>query len=818
MRRAQIFLSVVASIASFAAEPLAEDRGAAGAHQALRRLQTTARVLYVTAHPDDEDGATIAYLSRGMGAEVTLLSLTRGESGANLMTGDFFDSLGALRTVELTRAARYYGCKLRFTSSVDYGYSKNIDEAWRNWDREQVLAEVVRVVREERPHVILARWQGTARDGHGHHSAAGVMAREAYEAAADGKRFPEAGAAWQASKLYADNRRENDPWTIRVDAGVYDPILGRSYAQIARDGLREQRTQGAGAVVSRPGESVAYYSRVASRVGGAEKETSFFEGLNVGPAAELAEAAREAMRLFRADHPEAAAPAIAAGLRMAKGRSVEIWQDALRRVLGIELEALVQPASRLPEPMSRFRPYETFRVATRGQEFRVATTFHNRSGAAGVTFSGVELLGEGGWAVAAEPSGLFRVRVGDGAPETRAFWHRDSVKTPRYTYEGAFGTALPRPALLARATYEYGGVTAVVESEAMVSRIDESGVQRLEPLTVGPALSVRFASEFGVLPVGRDSYRVKVVVRNVASGARTAEVSLKLPAGWKARPERAKVEFQKEGEESAVEFGLEAGAGDASVRAAAVSDGVRFEASFEPRAYGALEPLYVSRPALHTVRRVDVRVRPGLRIGYVMGTGDDVPATLDQLGVPYDLLDTATLAGGDLSRYTTILVGIRAYAARSDVRTYNQRLLDYVANGGVLIVQYNTPEYDGNYGPFPYTMGRNPEEVSEEDSPVTVLEPDDPVFQSPNRIAAADFEGWVEQRGSKFLTTWDPRWKALLETHDHGQAPQKGGWLVARHGRGLYVYCAYAWYRQLPFAVPGAVRLFANLISQRPTE
>ena len=243
--------------------------------------------------------------------------------------------------------------------------------------------------------------------------------------------------------------------------------------------------------------------------------------------------------------------------------------------------------------------------------------------------------------------------------------------------------------------------------------------------------------------------------------------------------------------------------------------GREYRSDFRPHTYTGLDTLYMTRPARHTIRRVDVKTAPGLRVGYVAGTGDDVPETLDQLGVPYELLDSSALATGDLSKYSTILLGIRAYAARSDVKTYNQRLLDYVAEGGVLVVQYNTPEYDNNYGPFPYTMGRNPEEVSEENAPVTMLDPADHMFQSPNRITAADFDGWVEQRGSKFFTTWDPRWKPLIETHDTGQSPQKGAWLVARHGKGLYVYCGLAWYRQLPFAVPGAVRIFANLISQR---
>jgi LmbE family N-acetylglucosaminyl deacetylase len=787
-------------------DPLPEDRGAAGAHQAIRRLQTSARVLYVTAHPDDEDGATITWLSRGLGAQVTLLSLTRGESGANLMTGDFFDSLGVLRTRELSRAARYYHCRLRFTSFVDYGYSKNIEEAWRNWDRRQLLQEVVRIVREEDPHVILARWQGTPRDGHGHHSAAGDIARAAFDAVNDGR----------LRKLYSNNRGENDPWTVKVDAGIYDPMLGRTYAQIARDGLSEQRTQGAGAVVSRPGPSVAYYLRTGSKIDATEKEATFFDGLDVAPPPALATHSSEALRLFRADRPQDAAPAIAAGLKLAKDpATAALWQEALNRVLALQLEALALPERPLPEPMSRFRPYETFAVATPGQEFRVGTRFHNQSGAA-VTLERVDLVAGPGWTIQRDETG-FRVRVSAAVADSSVFWNRDSVKDSRYRYASDWGTALPKPPLTARAVYRYQGVEGVLETEVLVSRIDEHGVQRLRPIAVGPALAVRFTSAFGILPAGRDSYRLNVAVRNVAAGPRKATLRLLLPAGWTAQPERAPISFGKEGEETAVRFTLKPGAGSETViSAVAESAGTQYTASFEPRAYGTLDPLYEARAARHTVRRVDVKVRDGLRVGYIMGTGDDVPAALDQLGVAYDLLDAAALASGDLSKYTAIVAGIRAWAARADIRTYNQRLLDYASAGGVVIVQYNTPEYDNNYGPAPYTMGRNPEEVSEEDSPVTILDPGDPAFEAPNRIVPADFDGWVEQRGSKFFATWDPNWKPLLETHDTGQAPQKGGWLVARHGKGLYVYCAYAWYRQLPFAVPGAVRLFANLISLRP--
>ena len=807
----RILVTVLSTIVLSAAEPIPEDRGAAGLHQALKRLGNTARILYVTAHPDDEDGGTIAWLTRGLGADVTLLSLTRGESGANLITGDFFDSLGALRTLELLRAAQYYGCRVRFTNHVDYGYSKNVDEAWRSWDRDKLLGEVVRIVREEKPHVIIGRWQGNARDGHGHHSAAGVMAQLAYTAAGDPTRFPEqfSGtglASWQALKLYSGNRRESDEWTIRVDSGQFDPVLGRSYAQIARDGLRWQRSQGAGAVASRPGPQFGYYQLLATKLPAKPaKESSFLEGLE------------EQVR-----YPGAAtADDVARGLeevrRKGTPRQVERWQEALNRSLGIELEAFVQPEKPVTGPMSMFRPYETFSVATPGQSFDVAVTLHTRA-SAGVQPGRLELIAPAGWTVMEKSPELFAVTVAGGAAPTAAFWRRDSVRDLTYSLDtpAHFGQPLPPPPLLARAHYVYGGVAGAVEQEPRVSIIDTLGVQQLRPLAVGPALAIRFATDAGVLPVDRDRYQLRAVVRNVSSKPMAAAVRLDLPPGWRSEPAQAEVRFEKENEEASVPFAVIAPAGssgDVTVTAVATAGGREYRADFEPHTFTGLDTLYLTRPARHAIRRVDVKTASGLRVGYVAGTGDDVPQTLLQLGVPYDLLDATALATGDLSKYSTILLGIRAYAARTDVKTHNQRLLDYVAQGGVLVVQYNTPEYDNNYGPFPYSMGRNPEEVSEENAPVQILDPADAVFQSPNTITAADFNDWVEQRGSKFFSTWDARWKPLIETHDTGQEPQKGAWLVARHGKGLYVYCALAWYRQLPFAVPGAVRLFANLIS-----
>lgn len=807
-------LICILALPLFALEPLPEDRGAAGLWRSLLELQTTARVLHIAAHPDDEDGPTLTWLARGRGADVTMLSLTRGESGANLVTGDFFDRLGALRTVEFLRAAQYYGAHVTFTRAVDYGYSKNVAETFRQWNRADVLKDVVRVIRITKPHVILSRWSGTPRDGHGNHEAAGILAQEAFTAAADPNYKTEDLLPWRAEKLYIGNRNPLDESTVKVDHGAVDPLLGRSYSQFAREGLRWQRSQGAGAATARPGPSSSLYRRPNFP----GKEASFFDGLDTSLSKypELAGHIKAAVEAFRIDDLKRTQPHLAAALRAAKALDqsdptiqlkIRQLNHALMLAANIQVEARVDPKVAITGPFSAFRPAETFSYAVPGQTFTVTVKMH------GFDIENVQFIGE----IKAKPLGenRYELTVQPSARTTEAHWRRNNVRETSYTVNGA-PFYIPQPAnpVVARITYKDGEI----ETPVLVSPLDTLGVERLKPLAIAPPIAVKFATEAGILPLSSDIYEIQCTVTSNVDTRAAGSVKLKIPAGWTATPAELPFRFEKEREEATLKFKVQAPAnrpaGEAKIEAIATYNGQNYTASFDEITQPGYDSVYHSQPARHAIRSIDVKVKPGRRVAYVTGTGDDVPEGLRQLGLTPDILTTAQIATADLNQYTTILLGIRAYAVRADVRTYNQRLLDFVANGGTLIVQYNTPEFDKNYGPFPYSMGRNPEEVSEEDSPVTILEPADPVFNSPNKITAADFDGWVEQRGSKFLTTWDPRYKALLETHDTGQPQQKGGWLVARHGKGLYIYCAYAWYRQLPYAVPGATRLFANLISQ----
>ncbi|MCW5963451.1 MAG: PIG-L family deacetylase [Bryobacterales bacterium] len=816
-------------------EPLPYDKGSAGLLQQLRKLQTRARILYIVAHPDDEDGATIAHLSRGLGAEVVLLSLTRGESGANIVTDDAFDRLGLLRSVELRRGAQYYGARLRFTRAVDYGYSKTIEECWSQWNEDEVIADVVRVIREERPHVIISRWQGTARDGHGNHTASGIVSPKAYAAAADPERYPEQLAAgsrtWKALKHYANNRSQLDPWTVKSETGIFDPMLGQSYAQIGREGLRQQRSQSIGTVIMGPGSLATYYLRTDPPAADDEREGGFLEGIDLSMSAYPALQAHidEAMRRFDGQHPERSAPALAAALaevrrmrRSGDDRDLSVKEAQIEKALllslGLEVEALVRPASAPTGQMAMFVPAVTFAVATPGQRFPVAVTLHQRL-EQGIQLLGIELQTPAGWQVEDEGDGRFQVTVPADARPTSAFWKRDSVKETFYRYasDAEFGQPLPDAPVHALVMFEFQGVRIYARQPVLVSQVDEKGLQYRKALSVGPSLSLRTETEAGILPLSKDAYALNVELRNVGSAAIAGTVRLELPQGWRSEPQTQTFAMEKEGEAVGAAFRIvppaELRGGRVTVAAVAAANGKEYRHTFQPVTQPGYEVVYYERPATHEIALVDAKIAPNLKVGYIMGAGDLVAAGIEQLGASVEMLDTSSLASADLSRYHTIVMGIRAYAVRKDVLTYNQRLLDYVKQGGVLVVQYNTPEYDNNFGPYPYQMGRRAEEVSEEDSPVKLLAPDAPVFQMPNRITLADFDGWVEQRGSKHLVSWAPEYTPLVEMHDRGQDPQRGIWLEARHGKGMYIYCSLAWYRQLPFAVPGAARIFANLIS-----
>jgi LmbE family N-acetylglucosaminyl deacetylase len=861
-----------------------ENQNAAAVLQALKRLRTTATVLHVTAHPDDEDGALLAWLSRGQGVRTGLLTLNRGEGGANLIGPELFDALGIVRTEELLAAGRYYGVDQFFTRVVDFGFSKRLDETLEKWGRDTVLRDVVRVIRMYRPDIIISRFQGNQQDGHGNHQTAGVMSQEGFRAAAEANRFPEHKteglSAWQVKKLYTapfSFRRggqppEGEPRMLRIDTGAYDPLLGRSYREIAREGLSHQRSQGAGSTRAAPGSAFSNLRLIASALSQTESETNLFDGLDTTIVG-LAKLARPTLDLtadlsdiqdhvefalagFDARRPEAVMPFLTAGLRKTRaviervresqieaaakdhllfllGNKEKEFVDAANKALGLSMHVLVDPPQSADENPF-FQPRETFAVAIPGQEFTITATVVNRSR---VRIEPVEigLRTPAGWRTSKRREEMhalgyneqarvqFQVNVPENAEVTRPYWSRRSeyhddvytINKPEYLNQ-----PYAPPEVVGGFIYQVDGVLFALTKPAQTVYMDRPWGEQRRLLTVAPAVGIMASPRVGVIPVGaaRPSYSVRVEVRNNVKGQAQGKVRLRLPAGWTATPAEAPFAFTHEGELHALTFNVsiprvEPGK-NYTIQAVAEYAGKEYTEGYEVIAHRDLEPRHLYRPATIELHGVDVKVAPGLKIGYVMGVGDKVPESLEQIGVKAQMLGEQDLASASLDQFDAIIIGIRAYAVRDDLKAYNRRLLDYVERGGNLIVQYQTQEFDAApFGPYSYRLGPRAEEVSEENAAVTILEPTNPIFNQPNKLSPADFDGWVEERGSKFMSEWDERYKPLLVCNDRGQEPQRGGFVQAPYGRGTYTYAAYAFYRQLPAGVPGAYRLFANMIS-----
>ena len=903
---------------------IAPDRGAAGMLRWLRGLQTRASLLMVTAHPDDEDGGMLTFETRGQGARAGLLTLNRGEGGQNVMAMDLYDALGLTRTEELLAADRYLGVEQYFTRAIDYGFSKTREEALEKWDHEKLLSDAVRVVRMVRPLVITSVFVGAASDGHGNHQVAGQMAQEAWVAAGDPARFPEqireGLRPWSPLKVYARvpnfavtaqgmydyaidkyvpvkffdyvNQKWSDTKpaaTLEIAEGQPAPAAGLTFLQIAREGLGLQKTQNGGGLVPPAAPQNTAYHRYASRVSAADRETSFFDGIDIslGGIATLAQGdtqflkdglaviardAADALRQYTPDRPAAIAPALADGLKSTRALLEQVrmsklaepgktdvafelqvkerqFQRALAAALDVSLEAsvvAVRPRAAAvktetgpqlappPPPNGGNRAGPTFTMAIPGQSFNVeGRIFNENSGP--LTVDRVEVMASDGknWSIRPNDPGKvqeiaagkegqwgFAVTVPADAALTRPYFSRPDDEQPYYDLADERYRNLPlAPYPLAmRATLTYNGVPFEVEQTVQTNeRLTGVGLVS-NPLLTGPAISVTVSPSAGAVPLGSKSFAFTATVHSNVKGPAQGVLRLKLPRGWRSSPVEAPFSFARDGEDRTIVFSVSPDLvkpAEYKIVAVAEYKGQTYEEGYHLAGYPGIRPYPLYRPATYRAVGVAVQTAPGLQIGFLPGTGDDVPKALENLNQNVRVLAESDLTQGDLSGYDAIILGVRAYAVRNDLKGANGRLLEYVKNGGVLIVQYNLQGFESGDGPYPLTLGASPQKVVDENSPVKFPDPGNPALSWPNKVTAADFKGWVEERGHGFMQTWDSRYQPLVETHDPDQDPQEGGLLLARYGKGFYVYDAFALYRQLPSGVPGAYRLLGNLVSLR---
>jgi LmbE family N-acetylglucosaminyl deacetylase len=836
--------------------PLPQDTGLPGLKQQLRKLQTTGRLMMVVAHPDDEDGGTLTLEARGKGVHTLLFTITRGEGGQNELGTGLFDKLGILRTLELLAADKYYGVEQRFSRVADFGYSKTPEETFQKWGGHDVpLADIVRVIRTFRPDVLVARFSGTDNDGHGHHQASAILTREAFRAAADPNRFPEqikeGLQPWQAKKLYIgnvcgffSNTCADENWTVKIERGEVDPVLGMSYAQMAADGLAHQRSQGHGEYKVPPGPHTSFYKLVDSVLPNTKDTTGhekdFFDGIDTRPpafASGLVKKAQEAIEKGALD--DAVQPLaelwqrLNAPMERAPRSMSRESREALQLILGISSAAT---ASDVPGdkndaalPLSPISP---------GQKMELNLQIHNGSNRQIRLENLFVELGNGSprlsltdappatIAPGQDRSSNLPWRLPADSTDSRPYWHRSDPETQsvnRIDIERYATLPFAPDPLSLYFDYSVSKMTTdnLLHGLFVPVRAWSQGNQggnSLQTLAIVPPFSVALEPGEQVLPVadGKET-TVKVGISSNLTGAPAGTLHLDLPAGWRAEPDSLKVSLPKRGDQQDFTFKVfpaNLKEGRSEIRAVLDAGGTKYAEGYTLVTREDLGSAYYFQPAVQRVSIADVRIPTNLRLGYILGAGDDIPTVLQQIGMNVTIIPAEKIATENLAQYNAIVLGVRAYDAQKDVVSNSQKLLDYVSNGGTLVVQHNNDQgtFNGaHFTPYPATLSRT--RVSVEEAPVTILAPNNQVFHYPNEISQKDFDGWVQERGLYFMDKWDDHFVPLMSSHDPNEPDQKGGLLYAKYGKGIYIYSGYAFYRQLPAGVSGAIRLFVNLVS-----
>jgi len=850
------------------------DAGHADLGLALRQLNTVGTFMMITAHPDDEDNALFALLSRGQGVRTVLVTATRGDGGQNEIGPELFDALAVLRTEELVAAHRFDGAEQYFARAVDFGYSFSIEETFEKWGREEILSDFVRFIRSIRPDVIAGLSPDGERGGQ-HHQASAVLAEEALRAAADPMRFPDQIATglrpWQARKFYFSTGfgfgvdggrgrlRTPAAGTCVVDLGGFDRLLGRTYAELGSIARSMHKCQGTPQLVSLPGPASAQYRLAATTLANrpARAETSLFEGIDTTPAslalyagdrtpreltmalATIARHAQTALRQFEGGHAAEIGGAVLAGLtsvRNLRGQLGSIpLSDAARYEIDFRLEWKERQFERaaLLAHGIRIDVLADDGVVTPDQVVTVSALIANH-GPADVVVKGIGFKGFSGTSVTCgtdvlRRSGVYRcrseLRIPKEARPTDIHWTHVPGRA-RYALEEDVPFGLPFRPTPFRADVELEFAAGRIVVDRPVEYRDARDIftgEKRTSLQVVPQLALRVGPGIVIAPMAATrvpgARDVRVTVSNSGKEAATGEVALELPAGWQAMPERAVVRFAREDEEQTLRFSVTPARnvrpGEYRLRAIATVGDARFDRGYQVVEYPHTGRRHLVHDARTAIKIVDVAVAPDLVVGYITGVGDEVAPAIEQLGARVEPIEADQLAWGDLSRFHVIVTGVRAYERRRDLRANNDRLLRYVEDGGTVIVQYNKFEFnEAQYGPFPAKVSQN--RVTDEHAPVKVLVRDHAVFRFPNRIDESTWAEWVQERGLYFLGEKDPKYVDLVELEDafeNNRGIKRGALVEARVGQGRWIYVGLGLWRQLPAGTTGAYQLLANLLS-----
>jgi LmbE family N-acetylglucosaminyl deacetylase len=800
----------------------------------LKKLTVLGSAMYVAAHPDDDNAGLIGYLANERGYRTAYLSMTRGDGGQNLIGDEKGELLGVLRTQELLDSRRIDGGEQFFTRAIDFGFSKGPQETLAIWGHDTILADVVWNIRRFQPDVIITRFPTTGEGGHGHHTASAILAGEAFTQAADATKFPEQlryVAPWQPRRLFFNKfsfrpLTPDDPslaHSLRIDLGTYNPLLGKSYGEIAGESRSENRSQGTGGA-RRKGTLPNYFDALA----GDPATTDMFDGINTtwsrypgGDA--VGKTLQQAADTFDPKNPQKTIPVLIQALdELDRLGASPAWSPQAHPWIAVKRSEVLKALRDCAGMSIDVSASDSSVVA--GGEIPISVTVVNRSDYPFTLQMIASPYANPGKGVLKplknnEPIKTdLSFKIPDDMPVSQPYWLRKPPAKGAYAVDDQQLLGLPEnpPSIPITVTLSDNVMHSIIFTVPAVYRwVDPVYGEETRSVDVVPDVTANPDSRVVVFP-DTQAKTVTLALQNFTIPV-TTTVRLNVPAGWRVDPASIPVTFEKKGDETRVAFRVtppateSIGAVTAEVE---LPGGKKISRSITTIDYPHIHPQRVFGDASAKTVRVNVKKR-GSRIGYIMGSGDEVPDALRQIGYEVTLLSDSDLDTADFSKYDAIVTGVRAYNTRKRLKGAQPKLLDYVNNGGTLVVQYNTTQelVTENLGPYPFKLSSD--RVTVEEAPVKFLKPDSALLNQPNKISDADFAGWVQERGLNFTKDWDARYETPMASNDPGESEKAGGELYARYGKGVYIYTAYDWFRELPAGVPGAYKLFANLVSAR---
>jgi LmbE family N-acetylglucosaminyl deacetylase len=828
MRR--LFIALITLLFAVAAHA----KTAAEIQLELRKLNVLGSALYVAAHPDDENTAMLAWLANDRLYRTGYLACTRGDGGQNLIGEEKGELLGVIRTQELLAARRIDHAEQMFTRAVDFGFSKNPAETMAIWGHDAVLGDVVWAIRKFQPDVIITRFPVTGEGGHGHHTASAILAEEAFTAAADPTKYPEQlkyVQVWSPKRIFWNRFSfgrpidPNDPSvanSLRIDLGTYNPLLGRAYTEIAAESRSQHKSQGFGSA-ERRGSLLNYYDLR----NGAPATKDLFEGVDTswsrytgGDA--VGAILKQAADSFNPDKPSASLPLLMQALdALTRLGATPEWDpshnpwfavkkrellDAIRDCAGLAIDiaagdSAVVPGGEIPVSVTVVnRSDYPFRLAM------VGSLYASPSKAPGTALENNKPV----------KTDLV-MKIPADASYSQPYWLQRPPSKGLYTVEDPKLIGMPenKSSVPVNVTIDDAQQHSLVyELPATFRWTDPVLGEQTRNVDVVPEVTANLGSNVYIFPEAK-AKNVTVWLRSF--GETEASLRLLVPYAWKVRPVSTVVKFAGKGDEARVTFTVTPPAKETTDNLLAeveLKNGKKISLGLTNIEYPHIPAQRVFGDAGAKLVRADIK-HTGNRVGYIMGSGDDVPNILRQVGYEVNLLTDTDLDRGDFSPYDVIVTGVRAYNTRKRLRLAHEKLMQWVENGGTMVVQYNTTAELAVAAPGPYPFKLSSDRVTVEEAPVKMLNPAHPLLTTPNKITDADFNGWVQERGLYFASEWDPKYTTILSSNDPGESEKPGGELYARHGKGVFVYTSYAWWRQLPAGVAGAIKAFVNLVSAR---